>query len=188
MYFDKEVQAEYLQDQPNAPVPVLLNDVVFAVHALILSLVFTIQIFIYERGSQRVHPILWFGGVAFMFATASTLTLCVFDLISRLELATLFSYVKIVLTAPVYIPQLYLNYRRKSTTGFSMEAVVLDFAGGVLSLLQMVCQAWNVDDWSNFVGNPVKSGLALLTIVLDSGYFLQHFCFYRHQSDEITKA
>ncbi|CAJ0934686.1 unnamed protein product, partial [Mesorhabditis belari] len=188
MYFNRRVQTEYLMDQPYAPLPVLFNDVVFAGHALIFSLVYSLQAIIYERGSQRLHPFLWIGGVVFIFASVSLFGLCMVNLISLLQLANLFSYVKIVCMTPMYLPQLYLNYTRKSTSGFAIETIMLDFSGGVLSLMQMVFQAWNLDDWSGFVGNPVKFGLALLTMILDLGFFIQHFCLYQNRREETMKV
>ena len=36
-----------------------------------------------------------------------------------------------------------MNYRRKSTVGWSIGNVVLDFTGGTLSILQMLLQSYN---------------------------------------------
>lgn len=39
--------------------------------------------------------------------------------------------------------QAYMNYKRKSTEGWSIGNVLLDFTGGVLSILQMILQSYN---------------------------------------------
>lgn len=39
--------------------------------------------------------------------------------------------------------QAYMNYRRKSTIGWSIGNVILDFSGGMLSMLQMILNAYN---------------------------------------------
>lgn len=39
--------------------------------------------------------------------------------------------------------QAYMNYRRQSTEGWSIGNVLLDFTGGVLSILQMTLQSYN---------------------------------------------
>ncbi|CAJ0573951.1 unnamed protein product, partial [Mesorhabditis spiculigera] len=184
MYFNEQVQAEYLQEQPYSPLPVLLNDVVFAAHALIFSFVYAFQACIYERGSQRLHPFYYITGVIYIFGSVSVLGLLAVGIITRLQIANIFSYVKILVTTPMYLPQLYFNYTRKSTSGFAIEAIWLDFSGGVLSFLQMVLQAWNVNDWSNFTGNPVKFALALITMFLDSLFFFQHYIIYRNSVEE----
>lgn len=39
--------------------------------------------------------------------------------------------------------QAYMNYQRKSTIGWSIGNVLLDFTGGMLSMLQMMLNAYN---------------------------------------------
>lgn len=36
-----------------------------------------------------------------------------------------------------------MNYRRKSTVGWSIENILLDFTGGMLSMLQMLLNGYN---------------------------------------------
>lgn len=36
-----------------------------------------------------------------------------------------------------------MNYKRKSTVGWSIENIFLDFTGGILSMLQMIVNAYN---------------------------------------------
>ncbi len=36
-----------------------------------------------------------------------------------------------------------MNYRRQSTEGWSIGNVLLDFTGGILSILQMILQSYN---------------------------------------------
>lgn len=36
-----------------------------------------------------------------------------------------------------------MNYRRKSTIGWSIGNIIMDFTGGVLSILQMIINAYN---------------------------------------------
>ena len=44
-------------------------------------------------------------------------------------------YAKCAITLVKYVPQVYLNYSRQSTVGFSIINVLLDLAGGILSFL-----------------------------------------------------
>ena len=53
------------------------------------------------------------------------------------------SYVKLIITLVKYLPQAVMNYRRKSTMGWSIGNVLLDFTGGVLSIAQMFILAYN---------------------------------------------
>ena len=44
-------------------------------------------------------------------------------------------YCKAAISFVKYVPQVYLNYSRKSTVGWSLANVILDFMGGTLSFL-----------------------------------------------------
>ncbi|KAG7217461.1 hypothetical protein INR49_021515 [Caranx melampygus] len=58
--------------------------------------------------------------------------------ITWLDYLYYFSYIKLAVTLIKYVPQAYMNYRRQSTEGWSIGNVLLDFTGGILSILQMV--------------------------------------------------
>lgn len=70
------------------------------------------------------------------------------------------------------------NYRRKSTVGWSIIQQLLDFSGGVLSLLQLVIDSALQADWSGLVGNPVKLGLANISLIFDIIFITQHYVLY----------
>lgn len=42
-----------------------------------------------------------------------------------------------------------MNYKRKSTIGWSIGNIFLDFAGGILSILQMIINAYNYSKYQN---------------------------------------
>lgn len=88
-------------------------------------------------------------------------------------------YVKLTTVFLKYIPQAWLNYKRKSTVGWSIYPILLDFSGGWLSLAQLVIDSSLQHDWTGITGNPVKFGLGNITIVFDVIFFLQHYVFYR---------
>ncbi|CAJ0585759.1 unnamed protein product, partial [Mesorhabditis spiculigera] len=179
-YWDQAVQDEYARLHPKSPMPVLLNDVIFSVHALIACLVTALQAFMYERQNQRVHPGFIAYGGALVTAGVFALILSLFHKITYLQFVTSLSYLKMAVTCSKYFPQAVYNYQRKSTVGWSIGNVLLDFTGGLLDVLQMVLQGWNVDDWSAFVGNPVKFGLGMVSMVFDVVFLLQHYVFYRN--------
>ena len=70
------------------------------------------------------------------------------------------------------------NFRRKSTIGWSITQQLLDFSGGILSLLQLVIDSALQADWSGLTGNPVKFGLANISLIFDIVFILQHFVLY----------
>jgi len=73
----------------------------------------------------------------------------------------------------------WLNARRRSTEGWNLDNVVLDFTGGVLSIAQLVLDAVANRDWSAVTGDPVKFGLGFASMVFDTIFMLQHWVCYR---------
>jgi cystinosin len=90
------------------------------------------------------------------------------------------SYIKLIVTAIKYFPQVIVNYRRKSTVGWSIEQILLDFSGGILSIGQLFIDASLQADWSGVTGNPVKFGLGNVSILFDIIFMTQHYVLYRH--------
>jgi len=78
-----------------------------------------------------------------------------------------------------YVPQAWVNYKRKSTVGWSIIPILLDLSGGVLSLVQLVLDSSLQSDWSGITGNPVKFLLGNITIVSDMVFIFQHYVLYR---------
>nr|XP_045013966.1 cystinosin isoform X2 [Jaculus jaculus] len=78
-----------------------------------------------------------------------------------------------------FLYEAYMNFYYKSTTGWSIGGVLLDFTGGSFSLLQMFLQSYNNDQWTLIFGDPTKFGLGIFSIFFDIIFFIQHFCLYR---------
>lgn len=91
-----------------------------------------------------------------------------------------FSYIKLLVTIVKYIPQVWLNYENKSTIGWSIETCLLDLAGGVFSMVQLVLDSSLQGDWSGVTGNPVKLLLGNVTIFFDAIFCIQHYILYRN--------
>jgi hypothetical protein len=79
-----------------------------------------------------------------------------------------------------------MNYKRKSTEGWSIVNILLDFTGGSLSLIQMFFLAYNFNDWSSIFGSPTKFGLGFFSILFDIVFILQHYVLYRNSSPYST--
>ncbi len=135
-------QQQYLSQYPQAVIPVQLNDVVFSLHALFACAIIVIQCIIYDRGSQTVSIT---GKILLCTITIFIIIICIVTLchtISWLAFLTWCSYVKLAITLIKYVPQAYLNWNRKSTSGWCIGNVLLDFSGGVFSLVQMIMLAY----------------------------------------------
>lgn len=157
---------------------------IFSFHAVAACLVTIIQCVIFERNNQRVSY------VARIIAAIMLLFLLISSIISLtghlnyLDLLYYFSYVKLAITIMKYCPQAFMNHRRKSTEGWSIHNILLDFTGGMLSLIQMFLLADNYDDWSSIFGSPTKLGLGLFSIFFDVIFILQHYVCFRHRHVE----
>lgn len=88
------------------------------------------------------------------------------------------TYIKLLLTVFKYIPQVVANFRRRSTLGWSVWQVLLDFTGGSLSLLQLVVDSALQADWSGIIANPLKLGLANISLLFDIVFIVQHYVLF----------
>lgn len=184
LYYSSFIQAEYFERYPRGLNPVQLNDVFFATHAVFATIIIIIQCFLFERGEQKISYtgralIAIFVGFVILFGALVQL-----QKIHWLDFLYYCSYIKLFITLIKYIPQAFMNYRRKSTSGWSIGNVLLDFMGGWLSITQMILNAYNYDDWDSIFGDPTKFGLGLFSVLFDILFCVQHFVLYRGASPE----
>ena len=81
-----------------------------------------------------------------------------------------------------------MNYKRKATVGFAIEGVLLDFVGGILSLLQLFIDSSLEVDWSGVTGNPAKFLLGNITLMFDIIFFVQHYSLYAKGNQDLQGA
>ncbi|KAK2507033.1 hypothetical protein MC885_014645 [Smutsia gigantea] len=173
------IKEQFLLQYPNGVNPVDSNDVFFSLHAVTLTLVVIVQCFLYKCGSQRVSwPARGFLALSWLFAF-TTMIVAAVGVTTWLQFLFCFSYIKLAVTLVKYFPQAYMNFYYKSTEGWSIGNVLLDFTGGSFSLLQMFLQSYNNDQWTLIFGDPTKFGLGIFSIFFDIVFFIQHFCLYR---------
>ncbi|XP_060115539.1 cystinosin [Heteronotia binoei] len=178
------IKEQFLQLYPNGVNPVDSNDVFFSLHAVAVTLFIIFQCCIYEKGSQKISWVV-VGLLAFAWIFVfATLFVAFLREITWLQFLFYFSYIKLGVTLVKYFPQAYMNFHRKSTEGWSIGNVLLDFTGGVFSLLQMFLQSYNNDEWKLVFGDPTKFGLGVFSIVFDIVFIVQHYCLYRHPGYE----
>lgn len=79
--------------------------------------------------------------------------------------------------------QVIMNYRRKSTTGFSIYGIFADFTGGLFSMLQMLIDGYNFGNL-NIISDESRF---LISLVYISNYFSfsRWFRFDLWRSNEI---
>lgn len=106
------------------------------------------------------------------------LGLAVFGVVAWLDFLYVLSYMKLVMTVLKYIPQAYLNYLRKSTTGWSVFNVILDFSGGVFSISQILLDSFLSGHWAGILGFLTKLVLGIITLIFDTIFLLQHYHWF----------
>lgn len=186
--FSRDVQKDYYERYAYTRIPVEYNDLFFAVHAFVLTMITIIQCFIYERGQQTVSiPAGAFIALASMVGLGLTVT-HLFNGLCFLDVVLYLSYVKLVLTIIKYMPQAYMNYKRKATTGWSIHNILLDFTGGALSILQMFLLACNYNDWVSIFGNFTKFGLGIVSVTFDILFVVQHYILYKQPAQYLEDS
>ncbi|GAQ87728.1 cystinosin [Klebsormidium nitens] len=189
MFFSPTVQAQYHRKYgPDELIPVAPSDVAFSVHAVALTAVTLVQLCIYQRGAQKVS---FSARVITALAWTAAAVFLVWQGAAHhrwLEVVTFFNYIQLVMTSIKYIPQAWMNYRRKSTDGWSIENILLDFTGGALSLAMMILQSADQGSLQNLVGNVGKLGLSLEVMLFDAFFILQHYVLYTDRSSRTVES
>ncbi|RMD41172.1 hypothetical protein DV735_g3949, partial [Chaetothyriales sp. CBS 134920] len=183
--YSPTIREQYAQLHPWSPEPtVRFNDFVFGAHAFLLCIVAYSQFFpslwrLELSPVDRVTPPVLGIVVGSLCSIAVTILLVVeSDQWQWLDVMYVLGYIKLLVTFTKYIPQALLNYRRKSTEGWSIITILLDLTGGVLSMVQLVIDASFQGDWSGITGNPLKFGLSVVSIGYDLVFMAQHYILY----------
>ncbi|KAI0023578.1 PQ loop repeat-domain-containing protein [Xylariomycetidae sp. FL0641] len=175
---------------------VAFNDIAFAGHAVVTTLILNTQYFApslwgFERAPGRKPSRSMMGVFAGSVLAVVIIVLVVAskpaDADPRtawawIDVVYVISYVKLVVTVVKYAPQLVHNSRNRSTKGWSILQILFDFTGGVLSIAQLGIDSYLQHDWSGVTGNPVKFALGNVSMLYDLGFMAQHYILYRGDS------
>ena len=162
----------------------------FALHAFALSSVQLVQIFIYDRGQQGEISKFWITFLICCYISWIVVwCIEVFDhpLPDSADTFLMMGYCKAAITFVKYLPQVYLNWKRQSCEGFSLENVVLDFCGGSLSFAQSALKSIAFGDPFFAAGafNLVKFILSITSMFFDTIFFIQ-FAIYRGNKPKVA--
>jgi cystinosin len=144
----------------------------------------------YDRGGQTVA---WQSKIFVAMAVCITLvfTLLVLlgcpgpnisvgvPLFSWLCVVYWLSLVKLAVTVSKYIPQALMNCQNRSTLGWSIGNVLLDFTGGALSIGQLLLDGATLG-WGGVIGDPIKFALGFVSMIFDVLFMVQHYCLFSH--------
>jgi len=179
-FFDSYIQKQYEDHSGGQKNLVTVNDVFFALHAVFATLVIIVQIFLFEKGGQRVSKVCIVLSSLGLVSIAIMLFLSVGNVLLWIYFFYYLSLVKLAISFIKYCPQVYLNFRRKSTEGWNIWNVLLDFTGGLLSVVQLLLDGWRTENWAGVIGDPVKFGLGFLSMGFDIIFMVQHYGLSRH--------
>ncbi|ORZ41522.1 PQ loop repeat-domain-containing protein [Catenaria anguillulae PL171] len=172
------------------------NDVFFAVHAWVFTVLTAAQALHYRKRDQTLSK------VALVFSHYAPCHRGLLHLGGRgsecagTRLAVFLGTCKLITSLIKYLPQVYVpQLRTKSTQGWSIHNILLDATGGILSLSQLLLDAWiaanavgDTTAWAAraLAGNATKLGLAVLSLAFDSVFLVQHFGLYRGQQSQVV--
>jgi len=178
LYAITSIKEEYKREEHTNVIPVKINDLVFSTNGVVCCIIMLIQAFIYERGGQKVSKICKGVTLLIFLYIFSTMIPTLTGALNLVDFFEYISYVKIATTLK-YMPQVWMNYQRGSTQGFSIGMVALDITGGSLSVGQMLVNCYNKDDWSSLEGNATKLLVGIMSVLFDVILMAQHL-FYKH--------
>lgn len=170
--------------QRNYPL-IQINDVAYTVHGLVCTLVIYSQAhFTTFKRHKNQHVsrftqliMLAVGAICFITISSVLYFPSVTEL-KLLDIAEILAYVKVAMSTAKHIPQLLYNHQRRSTKGWAVQTTILDFAGAILSILQLVLDAYRSNDMGNILGNTSKLSLASVTMMFDVCFLIQHYVLY----------
>jgi cystinosin len=192
-YYSPVIREQYAARHHGLTPTVAFNDITFAIHALILSIITTSQYLARPLwgfpADPGVRPSRFILGVGTGCLVGILITYCLVvsspgttDPASdwcALDVIYAIGYVKLLVTLIKYAPQVVANWRNKSTKGWSIWQILLDLLGGVLSVAQQGIDSYLQRDWSGITGNPVKFALGNIAFVYDTVFITQHYVVYR---------
>jgi len=182
---------------------VSFQDIIFALHAVLLTLITIFQIFIYydeKDSNQKVSStcriiiiglILGITQILFIekvlklyephsYSSGGNKNNFIFNSVIYLGFCKVFiSFIK-------YMPQAYYNYQRKSTVGWNIHNILLDFTGGSFSFAQNIIdtirgqEIINNDPYQNHSLNVAKYALSFISIIFDIIFIFQHYYLYNN--------
>ena len=176
-FLDEGLRRDYRDAHGGDDVLVTQHDVFFACHALLLTSVQVAQCLHYD--GRRQLPSRAFGAACGALLAAPALWMAAEGRV-RLAQVYFLSYEKMAVTALKYLPQLYHNYARQSTAGWSFGNILLDLTGGVFSSLQLLLDA-AFTSWAGVAGDPVKLGLGVVSVLYDLLFIAQHLYYSRRR-------
>lgn len=183
-----------------------IQDIIFAVHAVILTIVTLIQIVIYYHTKE---PDQKFTNFCISLLIVLVWGACILIFVEQIlkyydphvssikDRSYIFNSViylgwcKVFITLIKYIPQAYSNYKRQSTIGWNIHNILLDFTGGSLSFGQNIIDTIRssmviTPDQQSPALNIAKYALSFISIIFDCVFMTQHYILYKDKNSDLN--
>merc|ERR1719188_257823 len=188
LYWNTQLREEYSAKHHHNNAAVKLNDVFFAGQAVLFACLSLLQFAFFDRAAPQqlnlADKVLHFMVVGLATALLAYTGLALVIAYTSEQFVTWLTFVLILpplLMLEIVVenfPQVWLNCKSKSTSGFSIVGVWLDLIGSSLSLSQLVFDAWSSGDWEAVLGNPAKLALGFVSLLYDFIFLLQHYVLF----------
>lgn len=188
MYCSPLVREEFKLEVGGYPL-IKLNDLIFGCHNLFTNLIILSQAFFWNfkrndnqklsRSAKIIISIIFgylvFGG---LYIHHNHKWEPVPDSFNWVYIFTSLGLIKIFMSVCKNIPQILYNYNRKSTHGWPILMVWLDFVGAFLSFIQLLLDSYEVGNMMAVFDNLPKFLLAIQVFIADAVFFTQHYWLY----------
>jgi cystinosin len=188
MWASPVVRQEFYMENKEWPL-IRLNDLIFGVHNLCTNSIVMSQAYcsnFKKNDNQRLSGIAkivlsivilyLLGGSFYIYKTQKFEPIA--NVFNWMHLVTSLGLVKICMSICKNIPQIIYNYNRKSTHGWPILMIWFDFFGALLSLIQLLIDAYKVNNICAIFDNKPKLFLAIQVFIADFIFFFQHYYLY----------
>ncbi len=180
-----------------------IQDIVFAVHALTLTLITIIQILYYFDPKDKLQTVSHITITIILVMIWGAVLLVIVE--SGLEYydphvkenrkyvfnsLVYMGWCKVFISLIKYIPQVISNYKRKSTIGWNIHNILLDFTGGAFSFGQNIVDSFRDDFSVTSDGQPkglniAKFALSFISMFFDIIFMTQHYILYKDSNSDL---
>ena len=182
-----------------------IQDIVFAAHALTLTLVTIIQILYYYNPKDKLQTV--------SHVTITIILVMIWGAVLLVIVENGFEYYdpevkdnrkyifnslvymgwcKVFISLIKYIPQVISNFKRKSTIGWNIHNILLDFTGGAFSFGQNIVDSFRdefsvTSDGQSKGLNIAKFALSFISMFFDIIFMIQHYVLYKNSNSDLKE-
>lgn len=198
MFFSTTVKLEYAlahaanatrMNEPQKQPLVRLNDVVYGFHSLLLVIGLLYQFYCsgyrYSSTQTLSRSVKLISVIGVLCALLLILHAYEISTTRRhyqlVDVANIFGTVKVFFSGIKYIPQAFFIYQRKSVKGFAVKGCITDILGGLLCSLQLLIDAYLVNDLRGILKHPAKLLIAADAIFFGVFFIAQYKIYFKDE-------